>query len=290
MRASWWWIDRWRKSTAYTDMTLAEQGAYRNLLDELWLRDGYLPDCDRSLANVCGDAVEWAKVRESVMSRFVETEKGWTNETALAVISKASSLHDARSKAGKVGVAKREANRQANAEAKVQANAMSPSPSPYIKESPLSVRSSPVQSNTPPATAGGGVGEGGFTGTATIYLQAYNRVFRKNLRTVAKIQKMLTRRKAYSDHELQILPFLIPTYTPRPGAPFVLHQPHVYLRDGDGREPFTWVANLLNHATEAEIARVHVEIAKDMGLWPTLTALGAREAPPPDPKVALYDR
>ena len=43
MRAAWWWIDRWRKSTAYTDMTAEEQGVYRNLLDELWLRDGVLP-------------------------------------------------------------------------------------------------------------------------------------------------------------------------------------------------------------------------------------------------------
>ena len=24
MRAAWWWIDRWRKSTAYTDMTAEE--------------------------------------------------------------------------------------------------------------------------------------------------------------------------------------------------------------------------------------------------------------------------
>jgi hypothetical protein len=42
MRAAWWWVDRWRKSTAYTDMTAEQQGVYRNLLDELWLRGGVL--------------------------------------------------------------------------------------------------------------------------------------------------------------------------------------------------------------------------------------------------------
>ena len=81
MRAAWWWIDRWRKSTAYTDMTLAEQGAYRNLLDELWLRGGLLPDDDRVLAKVSGDALEWPKVRAKVMARFQRTPEGWRNET-----------------------------------------------------------------------------------------------------------------------------------------------------------------------------------------------------------------
>jgi hypothetical protein len=40
-----WWIDRWRKSTAFTDMTLSNR-AYRNLLDECALR-GPIPDDDR---------------------------------------------------------------------------------------------------------------------------------------------------------------------------------------------------------------------------------------------------
>ncbi len=81
MRASWWWIDRWRKSTAYTDMELEEQGAYRNLLDELWLRDGVLPNNEKALAKICGDATRWPKVRDAVMARFYLTDKGWRNET-----------------------------------------------------------------------------------------------------------------------------------------------------------------------------------------------------------------
>lgn len=79
--AVWWWIDRWRKSTAYTDMTLAEQGAYRNLIDELWLRGGAVPDEDRILAKVSGAGMDWPKVRGAVLARFYLTPEGWRNET-----------------------------------------------------------------------------------------------------------------------------------------------------------------------------------------------------------------
>lgn len=81
MRAAWWWIDRWRNSTAYKDMRLAEQGAYRNLLDELWTRDGLLPDDDRVLGNICGAAKEWARVRDAVMGHFRKVDGGWRNDT-----------------------------------------------------------------------------------------------------------------------------------------------------------------------------------------------------------------
>ncbi len=81
MRAAWWWIDRWQKSTAFKDMSLEEQGAYRNLLDELWLRDGALPADEKILARLCGDATAWPRIREAVMRRFIKTPEGWRNET-----------------------------------------------------------------------------------------------------------------------------------------------------------------------------------------------------------------
>lgn len=101
-RAAWWWIDRWRKSTAYTDMTLAEQGAYRNLLDELWLRGGCLPDDDRILAKVSGAAIEWPSVRLSVMKRFYRTDAGWRHETH-DEIAGGSKFHKSQSDKGKKG-------------------------------------------------------------------------------------------------------------------------------------------------------------------------------------------
>lgn len=90
-RAIYWWIDRWRKSTAYTDMTLEEQGAYRNLLDECALRGGALPFNERAIAKASGDAMRWKKVRKVVMERFTKHADGWHNETLDQVLSETHS-------------------------------------------------------------------------------------------------------------------------------------------------------------------------------------------------------
>lgn len=96
-------MDRWRKSTAYTDMTLAEQGAYRNLLDELWLREGPLPDDDRILGRISGDPVEWPNVRAAVMARFTKTPEGWVNETQTEVMAATRRYSDSQSAKGRKG-------------------------------------------------------------------------------------------------------------------------------------------------------------------------------------------
>jgi uncharacterized protein YdaU (DUF1376 family) len=90
LTALWWWIDRWRKSTAYTDMTLEEQGAYRNLLDEAHLRGGYLPDDERILARACGDVLAWKRVRRNVLKKFSKTSRGLHNETLAAVMKESN--------------------------------------------------------------------------------------------------------------------------------------------------------------------------------------------------------
>jgi uncharacterized protein YdaU (DUF1376 family) len=87
VRALYWWIDRWRKSTAYTDMTLEQQGAYRNLLDEAALRGGALPLDDRAIAKASGDATRWPKLRTVVMRRFVKRRDGYHNETLDEVLT-----------------------------------------------------------------------------------------------------------------------------------------------------------------------------------------------------------
>jgi uncharacterized protein YdaU (DUF1376 family) len=76
-----WWVDRWRKSTAYTDMTLEQQAAYRNLLDECTLRGGPIPNDERILGKACGDPKRWPKLRGMVMKRFTLSADGWRNET-----------------------------------------------------------------------------------------------------------------------------------------------------------------------------------------------------------------
>ncbi len=87
LTALWWWIDRWRKSSAFMDMTLEEQGAYRNLLDEAHLRGGPLPLDERILAKACGDALAWPKVRTAVLARFEKQADGWHNTTLEEVLA-----------------------------------------------------------------------------------------------------------------------------------------------------------------------------------------------------------
>jgi uncharacterized protein YdaU (DUF1376 family) len=109
MRAAWWWIDRWQKSTAFKEMTLEEQGAYRNLLDELWLRDGVLPNNERLLARLCGDASAWSRVRNAVMGHFTFVDGGWRHPT-----------HDVVA-----GESQRRADKQAAYRARLQLNGTS---------------------------------------------------------------------------------------------------------------------------------------------------------------------
>jgi len=91
MNAAWWWIDRWRKSTAYTDMSAEEQGLYRNLLDEIWLREDHcIPDDPKILAKVSGDFEAWNRCGNNVLKWLKKTRKGWTNDTALEVISQSN--------------------------------------------------------------------------------------------------------------------------------------------------------------------------------------------------------
>jgi len=107
MHALWWWIDRWRKSSAFMDMTLEEQGAYRNLLDEAVLRGGALPDNPRILAKACGDALAWSRIGPIVMARFEKRADGWHNETLDTVLAKSALIANLRAAAGRAGSAAR---------------------------------------------------------------------------------------------------------------------------------------------------------------------------------------
>lgn len=90
----WWWIDRWRKSSAYTGMTLEEQGAYRNLLDEAALRGGPIPNDEDTLARACGDARKWRRVRPAVLARFELAIDGWRHPTMDEVIAESKRRAD----------------------------------------------------------------------------------------------------------------------------------------------------------------------------------------------------
>ena len=136
MRAAWWWIDRWRKSTAYTDMSLAEQGAYRNLLDELWLRDGALPMSDRILAKICGDPFMWNEVKPVVLARFVVVDGVYRNETHDTIMARSQYQADKQKR-----YRDKHGNSKGNTQGNVTSNVTgspSPSPSPSKDQDPNS--------------------------------------------------------------------------------------------------------------------------------------------------------
>ncbi len=142
LTALFWWIDRWRKSSAYMDMTLEEQGAYRNLLDEAHLRGGPLPNDPRILAKACGDALAWPRVQINVMARFELRPDGWHNATLDSILheslrrARKQANYRARNKAG-IGhgnepgsenrISPRAGNNNGNA-----GGSPSPSPSPSL--------------------------------------------------------------------------------------------------------------------------------------------------------------
>ena len=120
LTALWWWIDRWRKSTAYTDMTLEEQGAYRNLLDEAHLRGGFLPNDERILAKACGDALAWPRIRVTVLAKFTVTPQGLQNDTLMAVIT------ESKRRSQKQADYRSRGNEQGNGSGNEQGNALQP--------------------------------------------------------------------------------------------------------------------------------------------------------------------
>jgi len=62
-------------------MSLEEQGAYRNILDALWLRGGSLPDDEEVLAKASGDPERWPKVRHKILRYLVKVNGEYRNDT-----------------------------------------------------------------------------------------------------------------------------------------------------------------------------------------------------------------
>lgn len=138
MRAAWWWIDRWRKSTAYMRMTPEEQGLYRNLLDAIWLFEGPIPNEPKTLlAAACCDPIEWERSGAKVLQWFRLTKEGWVNDTAMEVMEKTKHRQAVRSVAGKAGAevrwpkhSKRHGKAEANAITNVLTKSCPPDPDP----------------------------------------------------------------------------------------------------------------------------------------------------------------
>lgn len=64
-----WYVQAWRKNTMH--LTVAQDGAYRRLIDEYYMTRGPLPDNDNALARIAGvSADEWAVLAPAVRPFF----------------------------------------------------------------------------------------------------------------------------------------------------------------------------------------------------------------------------
>lgn len=85
MRGVFWWVDRWRNSSAFVDMTAEEQALFRNLNDEVWLRDDHVIP-ESSLARASGFPDLWPRLGDRVLKFMKKVDGGWTIEDSLQVI------------------------------------------------------------------------------------------------------------------------------------------------------------------------------------------------------------
>src|SRR6478609_1946819 len=110
-----WHVTRWRNSPRVLQMSLAAQGAYRNLLDAAWQQGGRLPNLPAVLWKyaLAQSAEEFAAVSAPVLAMFTVSECGnWlSNETLMEEcadrLTFADELSRKRSEAGKKGSAAR---------------------------------------------------------------------------------------------------------------------------------------------------------------------------------------
>lgn len=148
MRGQWWWIDRWRTSSAFLCMNAEEQGLYRNLLDSVWLMDNHaIPDDERALIVASGnDAAAWARSGQKVLGWMRRTDEGWTNDVALEVIAEAERRAALRAEAGKVGAKARWQTHNKRMRSPMRSQCLlSPSPSLSPKEQHTSASEAPAE-------------------------------------------------------------------------------------------------------------------------------------------------
>jgi hypothetical protein len=80
----YWWLDWWNSNPAYTDLSLAERGAFRSLTEQLWVRGGYIPNDPDVIADAVRKPSEWARLdRAKVLALFVRTPHGLTEPFTL---------------------------------------------------------------------------------------------------------------------------------------------------------------------------------------------------------------
>ena len=80
-----WYASDWLASNAHAEMPLEAQGAYRNLIDRMWLSGTCsLPDDDTRLRTLAGASIaEWKRVVDAVRMRLEPAGPGWLTNARL---------------------------------------------------------------------------------------------------------------------------------------------------------------------------------------------------------------
>ena len=102
-----WHVNRWRNSPRVLSMSLAAQGAYRNLLDAAWNNGAKLPNNPDVLWRfaLASSSAEFSKIAPQIMPMFAVSDDGkWLlNETLTSEWNDATEWFKKKSAAGKLG-------------------------------------------------------------------------------------------------------------------------------------------------------------------------------------------
>jgi uncharacterized protein YdaU (DUF1376 family) len=87
-----------------TNLSTEQHGAYLLLLFSAWKRGGYLPDDDDQLANIVKlSRTKWKNFKSVLLSFFVLTESGWTQDRLLSEYEKTLRFLESKRENGKKG-------------------------------------------------------------------------------------------------------------------------------------------------------------------------------------------
>lgn len=94
-----WYVGDWRRDTAHLSAT--ESGAYREIIDECWVRGGAVTDSDRELWRIArADSIDhWRKDLRPVIAEFFSIEDGvWRHKRVDEELAKAAAQREAKRK------------------------------------------------------------------------------------------------------------------------------------------------------------------------------------------------
>jgi hypothetical protein len=282
-------------------MTMEEQGLYRNLLDEISLReDGIIPA--KSLGKASGDPVAWERCGANVLKWMVEMDGGWTNLTALEQKAKTDKLSESQSlkakarwEAERAKKAPDDAGAYAGAYAGDDAGRMPeampnrclpypypyPYPDPYQKQNPKTETDLRLSPPSPPSRTKKGTVSDEIRAEAEVYRKAFNAVMGRKARTLSNpaLLAFARERQSWELWEIAVTPLLAKS------AGKFDQEISTYLRNGsngrtgpDGKVTggYYWIEQMHQSIDRVRLDPRLSAIADHLGYRPQLTAAGVK--------------